>query len=49
MADKKQRRLLQFGEGESFRAIAEEFVAKQKREGRAEVTITKKEWLLAFA
>lgn len=34
---------------ETFRLIAEEYVAKQKREGRAEATITKTEWLLAFA
>ncbi|MCR6631437.1 MAG: integrase arm-type DNA-binding domain-containing protein [Magnetospirillum sp.] len=47
--DKKQRKLLQYGSGDSFRAIAEEYVAKLKREGRAEATITKIEWLLSFA
>jgi integrase len=33
----------------SFRAIAEEAVAKLEREGRAHVTIAKKRWLLDFA
>src|SRR5882757_7380535 len=32
-----------------FKAVAEEFVAKLKREGRAEATIVKKNWLLEFA
>ena len=32
-----------------FRAIACEYVSKLKREGRAEATITKTEWLLSFA
>jgi integrase len=47
--DKKQRKVLQYGSGDSFRAIAEEYVAKLKREGRAETTIIKIEWLLSFA
>lgn len=47
--DKKQRKVLQYGSGDSFRAIAEEYVAKLKREGRAETTIAKIEWLLSFA
>jgi len=47
--DKKQRKVLQYGSGDSFRAIAEEYVAKLKREGRAEATISKIEWLLSFA
>lgn len=34
---------------ETFRLIAEEYMAKQKREGRAEATLVKTEWLLAFA
>lgn len=33
----------------TFRAIAEEYVAKLKREGRADTTLTKIEWLLSFA
>lgn len=33
----------------TFRTIAEEYVAKLKREGRADTTITKIEWLLSFA
>jgi integrase len=33
----------------SFQAVAEEWVAKQEREGLAEVTISKIRWLLAFA
>jgi integrase len=33
----------------TFRTIAEEYVAKLKREGRADKTISKIEWLLSFA
>ena len=33
----------------SFRAVAEEVIAKLEREGRAQVTLTKKQWLLDFA
>lgn len=33
----------------TFRVIGEEYVAKLKREGRAESTISKIEWLLSFA
>jgi integrase len=33
----------------TFRAIAVEYVAKLKREGRADVTIAKAEWYLSFA
>jgi integrase len=46
---KKQRKALQYGFGDSFHAVAEEYVAKLKREGRAEATIAKIEWLLSFA
>ncbi len=35
--------------GNTFRAVAEEVVAKLKKEGRADVTLTKKRWLLDFA
>jgi integrase len=33
----------------SFRAVAQELVAKLEREGRAQTTLTKKRWLLDFA
>ncbi len=36
-----QEKVLQYGSGDSFRAIAGEYVAKLKREGRAETTIIK--------
>jgi integrase len=39
----------QVGKDSSFRAIAEEVIAKLEREGRAQVTLTKKKWLLDFA
>jgi integrase len=35
--------------GNSFQEVAEELLAKVEREGRAEVTLSKKRWLLAFA
>jgi integrase len=37
------------GKDSSFRAVAEEVVAKLEREGRAQATLTKKRWLLDFA
>jgi integrase len=37
------------GEDNSFRAVADEVIAKLEREGRAQVTLTKKRWLLDFA
>jgi integrase len=39
----------QMGADSSFRAIAEEVVAKLEREERAQATLTKKRWLLDFA
>lgn len=33
----------------TFRAIAGEYLAKLKREGRANITLLKREWLLSFA
>ncbi len=33
----------------TFRAVAEEWLAKRTREGRAEVTLSKSKWLLALA
>jgi integrase len=46
---KTDRQLEKAAAGNSFRAVAEEVVAKLEREGRAHVTITKKRWLLDFA
>jgi integrase len=39
----------QLGKDSSFRAVAEELIAKLEREGRAQVTLEKKRWLLDFA
>jgi hypothetical protein len=33
------------GKDSSFRAVAQEVIAKQEREGRAQATLTKKRWL----
>jgi integrase len=46
---KTERQLEKAAAGNSFRAVAEEVVAKLEREGRAHVTIAKKRWLLDFA
>jgi len=35
--------------GDSFEIVAKEYLEKLRREGRAEATMTKLEWLLAFA
>ncbi len=35
--------------GNTFKAVAEEILAKQEKEGRADATLTKKRWLLDFA
>ncbi|GAB4360253.1 MAG: hypothetical protein Kow0026_22400 [Oricola sp.] len=35
--------------GNTFRAIADEFLSKAEREGRAEATLSKKRWLLGMA
>jgi integrase len=37
------------GKENTFRAVAEELTAKLEREGRAQVTLAKKRWLLDFA
>ncbi len=37
------------GNDSRFRSVAEEVIAKLEREGRAQVTVTKKKWLLDFA
>ena len=39
----------QAGKDSSFRAVAQEVIAKLEREGRAQATLTKKRWLLDFA
>jgi len=46
---KTERQLEKIAAGNSFRAVAEEVIAKLEREGRAHVTLTKKRWLLDFA
>src|SRR4051812_33499769 len=47
-ARKERKRQAAFAE-DRFKAIAAEWVAKLKREGRAQATITKKEWLISLA
>jgi integrase len=37
------------GKNDTFRAVAEEVIAKLEREGRAQATLTKRRWLLDFA
>ena len=46
---KKQAKAIQSEVGDTFRVIAEEYVSKLRRVGRADTTITKIEWLLSFA
>src|SRR3546814_15545560 len=46
---KKQAKRVQAQSGDTFRAVAEEYVSKLTQEGRAEATLTKLEWLLSFA
>jgi integrase len=45
----KKRRKQEHADALTFRAIANEYLTKLKREGRADATIAKTEWLLAFA
>jgi integrase len=45
----KKRRKQEYTNAVTFRAIADEYLTKLKREGRADATIAKTEWLLAFA
>jgi integrase len=47
--EKKQKKAFAERAKETFRTIAEEYVAKLRREGRAEATIAKVDWLLSFA
>lgn len=42
-------RLVNITAGDTFESIANEYVAKLKREGRSDATLTKVEWLLNFA
>jgi integrase len=46
---KKRAKAIQSEVGDTFRVIAEEYVSKLRREGRADTTMTKIEWLLSFA
>src|ERR1700676_3648440 len=46
---KIDRQIEQANAKSSFRAVAEEVISKLEREGRAHVTILKKQWLLDFA
>lgn len=46
---KKQAKRAQAQSGDTFRAIAEEYVSKLTQEGRAKATLNKLEWLLSFA
>ena len=45
----KKRQAEALANAPTFRAIAEEYVAKRRREGRSAATIAKVEWLLTFA
>lgn len=47
--EKKQKKALAERARDTFRTIAEEYVSKLQREGRAEATLIKVEWLLSFA
>jgi len=46
---KREKQAAKTAVANNFRAIAEELVDKLRREGRAPVTLAKKEWLLDFA
>jgi integrase len=48
-ATEKRRQAEAVANAPTFRAIAEEYVAKLRREGRSAATITKIDWLLSFA
>ncbi|MGD2134223.1 MAG: integrase arm-type DNA-binding domain-containing protein, partial [Maricaulaceae bacterium] len=47
--ERKEKQRVEQAETETFKVIAKEFVAKLEREGRAEITLRKKRWLLDFA
>jgi integrase len=46
---KHERLQVKIGAGNTFRIVADEWVAKQEREGRAIPTLNKTRWLLGFA
>ena len=46
---REAKRAALLAEQVTFKVVAEEWVAKNAREGRAEVTLSKKRWMLAFA
>ena len=48
-AVEKKRQAQALADAPTFRGIAEEYVAKLRRESRSEATIAKTEWLLSFA
>jgi integrase len=48
-AKKETKRAVEAATRHTFRAVADEYLAKLKREGRAEVTLGKLEWILGFA
>jgi integrase len=48
-ATEKKRQAEALANAPTFRALAEEYVAKLRREGRSAATITKIDWLLTFA
>ncbi|HBS34995.1 MAG TPA: integrase, partial [Parvularcula sp.] len=49
MAVKREKKIRAAAEAHTFKNIAEEFVDKLRKEGRAETTLSKIEWLLALA
>ncbi len=48
-SDERRRRAQEKENAPTFRALADEYLAKLKREARAKATLTKTKWLLAFA
>src|SRR5665213_3116060 len=46
---KRERELAARGSGDTFREVAKEYVAKREREGLAQATLTKKNWLIELA
>jgi hypothetical protein len=45
-AERRLEKIAKAAGGNSFREVAEEFLAKQRREGRSEATLSKNRWLL---
>lgn len=48
-AAKQLAKLMEKNRDDRFKTVAEDYMAKLRREGRAEATIVKNDWLLAFA